>query len=128
MPIDRANVGVHQRLVRSERLLAQHHADLQRVLRRLGELAGPTLPENAPGAGGGEEPDGAVLWGTTDRPVQRDTSGVLVAITIGATGVRSAIEAGIMKTGDTLATGALVKIEKQAGLWRITNADCDQIS
>ena len=128
MPIDRANVGAHQRTVRAERLLAQHHADLQRIMRRLGELPGPTLPESTPGDGGGEDPDGAILWGTTDKPVQRATSGITVTITIGGAGARTATEAGIMKTGDTLATGALVKIEKTDGVWRITNADCDQIS
>jgi len=127
MQIDRANVGTEQRAANIERTQAQHGTDIKRIMRRLPETKGPDQPAQTPGDDGSDL-EGTTLWGTTSKSVSRGTTAITVTITLGGTGTRTAIEGGLMTTGDTLASGALVVILLTAGVWRIINADCDQIT
>jgi len=102
--------------------------DIQRMQRRLGDITGQGLPDMTPGDDSTDDIDGKTLWGTTSKDMSRNTTDITVTITIGGSGTRTAIEAGIMATGDTLASGAIVRIECLNAVWRAINADCDQIS
>jgi len=125
MPIDRANLGSAQREAKTERLLAQHHSDLQRIMRRLGETVEPGQPAQLPGdqADSGAIPRVGVA--TLNGAL---SAGSTATATLGTETIT--VEDNILSAGNEADSGATILVWQSAPgeNWELVNIKCTSIS